>query len=195
MQEIHKDQEELSTNPHLVFLYDLHSVRHLEVRLVVEMIETMNRPRGGDGQDGDIMPDDEPPPGKQPGRLGFPPDDGDHFGDGFWGQSRKPVSINKWAKPLPKLDRPLRIHAQKASRIKQIWEIWSTNVAFALSTWHDLAVQHWHRSMEIQKHIMKSGANQACRNATPMKNSACMEGNAQSRFRAEPLKLSPYVIA
>ena len=32
------------------------------------------------------------------------------------------MTINKWAKPIPKLDLPPRIHTQKASKIKQIWE-------------------------------------------------------------------------
>ena len=57
-----------------------------------------------------------------------------------FGQSRKLVNINKWAKLFLKLDLPPRVHLQKASEIKQIWEIWSTNVALALSTSHDLAV-------------------------------------------------------
>ena len=32
------------------------------------------------------------------------------------------MTINKWAKPIPKLDLPPRIHTQKASKTKQIWE-------------------------------------------------------------------------
>ena len=53
------------------------------------------------------------------------------------------MSINKWAKPIPKLDLPPRIHTQKASKIKQIWETWCVQVALALSTWNSLAVPYW----------------------------------------------------
>ena len=56
-----------------------------------------------------------------------------------------PITINKWAKPLPKLDLPARVHLQKASKIKQIWELWSVNVALAMSTWNDIAVTYRHQ--------------------------------------------------
>ena len=56
-----------------------------------------------------------------------------------------PLTINKWAEPLPKLDLPPRIHLQKASKVKQIWELWSVNVALAMSTWNDVAVTYWHQ--------------------------------------------------
>ena len=59
--------------------------------------------------------------------------------------TRLPITINKWAKPLPKLDLPARVHLQKASKIKQIWELWSVNVALAMSTWNDVAVTYWHQ--------------------------------------------------
>ena len=52
---------------------------------------------------------------------------------------------NKWAKPLPRLDLPARLHLQKASKTKQIWELWSVNVALAVSTWNDIAVTYWHQ--------------------------------------------------
>ena len=55
----------------------------------------------------------------------------------------KSMTINKWAKPIPKLDLPPRIHTQKASKIKQIWETWCVQVALALSTWNSLAVPYW----------------------------------------------------
>ena len=42
------------------------------------------------------------------------------------------LRVNKWAKPLPKLDLPPRIHLQKASKVKQIWELCSVNVALAM---------------------------------------------------------------
>ena len=32
------------------------------------------------------------------------------------------TTIKKWAKPLPKLDLPPRVHLQKASKVKQIWD-------------------------------------------------------------------------
>ena len=53
------------------------------------------------------------------------------------------MTINKWAKPTPKLDLPPRIHTQKASKIKQIWETLCVQVALALSTWSSLAVPYW----------------------------------------------------
>ena len=56
-----------------------------------------DEPGGGDGENGGTTPYDEYPPGKRPGHPGFPPDDGDKIRDGPLGQSRKPVSINKWS--------------------------------------------------------------------------------------------------
>ena len=53
------------------------------------------------------------------------------------------MTINKWAKPIPKLDLSPRIHTQKASNIKQIWETWCVQGALALSTWNSLAVPYW----------------------------------------------------
>ena len=55
------------------------------------------------------------------------------------------MSINEWAKPIPKLELPPRVHLQKASKIKQIWELWPMNVALAMSTWNDVAVTFWHQ--------------------------------------------------
>ena len=46
---------------------------------------------------------------------------------------------------LPKLDLLPRVHLQKASKVKQIWELWSVNVALAMSTWNDVAVTYWHQ--------------------------------------------------
>ena len=37
---------------------------------------------------------------------------------------------------------------QNASKIKQIWELWSMNVALAMSTWNDVAVTVWHHQSE-----------------------------------------------
>ena len=112
VQEVHMESGDFITHPCLVFLLD--SVKHLEVRLEVMMGES--GPGGGDGNDSDNTPDDEPPPGKRPGRSGFPPDDGYNFGDELSGQCRKPVNINKWAKPLPRLDLPPRIHTCSESK-------------------------------------------------------------------------------
>ena len=36
-------------------------------------------------------------------------------------RAQTPITINKWAKPLPKLDLPPRVHLQKANKVKQIW--------------------------------------------------------------------------
>ena len=78
-----------------------------------------------------------------------------HFSDGACGTivpstnphpSQRPyksMTINKFAKPIPKLDLPPRIHTQKSSKIKQIWETWCVQVALALSTWNSLAVPYW----------------------------------------------------
>ena len=72
----------------------------------------------------------------------FSSDDG---GRGRRGRHQTPLTINKWAKPLPKLDLPPRVHLQKSSKVKQIWELWSVNVALAMSTWNDVAVTYWHQ--------------------------------------------------
>ena len=40
---------------------------------------------------------------------------------------------------------PPRIHLQKPSKVKDIWELWSINVALAMSTWNDVAVAFWHQ--------------------------------------------------
>ena len=80
-------------------------------------------------------------PRKPPGDPGSSGDDG---GRGRRGRRQIPITINKWAKPLPNLDRPARLHLQKASKIKQLWELWSVNVALAMSTWNDIAVTDWH---------------------------------------------------
>ena len=78
-----------------------------------------------------------------------PPEDpdcsGDDGGRGRRGRHQTPLTINKWAKPFPKLDLPARIHLQKAGRVKQIWELWSVNVALAMSTWNDVAITYWHQ--------------------------------------------------
>ena len=60
-----------------------------------------------------------------------------------------PLTINKWATPLPQLELPPRIYLQKASKGKQIWELKSVNVALAMSTWNDVAVTCW-RQVYIQ---------------------------------------------
>ena len=31
------------------------------------------------------------------------------------------------------------------SKVKQTWELWSVNVALAMSTWNDIAVTYWHQ--------------------------------------------------
>ena len=55
------------------------------------------------------------------------------------------MTVNKWAKPLPKFELPPRAHLQKASQAKQIWELCSVNVALAMSKWNDVAVTYWHQ--------------------------------------------------
>ena len=71
------------------------------------------------------------------------------------------MMINKWAKPLPKLAFPPRVHFQKASKVKQIWELWSMNVALAMSTWNDVSVSYWRQvyiqSEESYQHWLQSG--------------------------------------
>ena len=42
------------------------------------------------------------------------------------------------------LELPPRVHLQKASKMKQIWELWSMTVALAMPTWNDVAVTFWH---------------------------------------------------
>ena len=98
---------------------------------------------GGDGpdeseEDTPVHSDDAARPPRKPG--GDPNPDGHHDRHSRMYPS---MTINKWAKPIPKLDLPPRIHAQKASKIKQIWETWCAQVALALSTWNSLAVPYW----------------------------------------------------
>ena len=99
----------------------------------------------GGGDDPDESGDDTPVHSDDAAR---PPrkTDGDPNPDGPYDRSSwvyQSMTINKWAKPIPKLDLPPRIHTQKASKIKQIWETWCVQVALALSTWNSLAVPYW----------------------------------------------------
>ena len=74
---------------------------------------------GGDdpdesGDDTPVHSDDADRPPRKP--------DGDPNPDGPYDCSSRmyqSMTINKWAKPIPKLDLPPRIHTQKASKIKQ----------------------------------------------------------------------------
>ena len=95
---------------------------------------------GHDESDGDTPVDSDD-------GTGFPrKPDGDPEPDDHRGKHSRmyqTMTINKWAKPIPKLDLPPRIHTQKASKIKQIWETWCVQVALALSTWNSLAVPYW----------------------------------------------------
>ena len=98
---------------------------------------------GGGGHDESedgtpVHSDDGAGPPRKPG--GDPEPDGPH---GRHSRMYQSMTINKWAKPIPKLDLPSRIHTQKASKIKQIWETWCVQVALALSTWNSLAVPYW----------------------------------------------------
>ena len=72
-----------------------------------------------------------------------PDSSGDDGGRGRRARRQTPMTINKWAKPLPKLELPPRAHLQKASKVEQLWELWSVNVALAMSTWNDVAVAYW----------------------------------------------------
>ena len=108
--------------------------------------------RGGDGGDSDnpdqdapISTDEDPPAPWRPKPNRDPDSSEDDDGQGFRGPKHACMSMNKWANPVPKLDLPPRIHLQKASKIKQIWELWSMNVALAMSTWTDVAVTFWHQ--------------------------------------------------
>ena len=98
---------------------------------------------GGGGHDESeentpVHSDDGAGPPRKPD--GDPEPDGPH---GRHSRMYQSMTINKWAKPIPKLDLPPRIHTQKASKIKQIWETWCVQVALALSTWNSLAVPYW----------------------------------------------------
>ena len=98
---------------------------------------------GGGGHDESeentpVHSDDGAGPPRKPD--GDPDPDGPH---GKHSRMYQSMTINKWAKPIPKLDLPPRIHTQKASKIKQIWETWCVQVALALSTWNSLAVPYW----------------------------------------------------
>ena len=98
---------------------------------------------GGGGHDESeentpVHSDDGAGPPRKPD--GDPEPDGPH---GRHSRMYQSMTINKWAKPIPKLDLPPRIRTQKASKIKQIWETWCVQVALALPTWNSLAVPYW----------------------------------------------------
>ena len=61
----------------------------------------------------------------QQGLATRPDSSGDSHGYGSRGHKHVSMSINKWAKPIQKLELPPRVHLQKASKIKQTWEVWS----------------------------------------------------------------------
>ena len=113
----------------------------LELALVQVLGWAVGDSGGDSGGDGGTIPQDtrrrKPP--KEPISRG---DDG--------GKERRyrvqtPMTINKWAKPLSKLELPPRVHLQKEGKIEQISELWSVNVALAMSTWNDIAVTYWHQ--------------------------------------------------
>ena len=115
---------------------------------------------GGGGHDGSeedtpVHSDDEARPPRKP--ADDPNPDGPHDRHSRMYQS---MTINKWAKPIPTLDLPPRIHTQKASKIKQVWETWCVQVALALSTWNSLAVPYWSDIyMGVQSRTTRSGVN------------------------------------
>ena len=115
---------------HLGYRFDKTPEDHLVEELMMEMT-----PRGADP--------DPPPQRRKPD--GDPDSSGN--GDGHGHRGRKPVSMssNKWAKPIPRPEVTPRVHLQKASEIKKIWELWSMNVALAMSTWSDVTVIFWHQ--------------------------------------------------
>ena len=75
---------------------------------------------------------DRRPPHKP---AGDPNPDGHHDREA---RLYKSMTINKWAKPIRKLDLPPRIHTQKASKVKQIWETWCVQVALARHCLHGI---------------------------------------------------------
>ena len=48
--------------------------------------------------------------------VGDPDSSGDGDGSGFCGRKHASLSINKWAKPIPKLELPPRVHLQKGEQ-------------------------------------------------------------------------------
>ena len=90
-----------------------------------------------EGDDGESGGDEDATPlGKSRRNKpnGDPDSSRDGDGHGFRGHKHVSMSINKWAKPIPKLELHPRAHLHKASKIKQIWELWSMNVAVAMTT-------------------------------------------------------------
>ena len=100
-----------------------------------------------DGNDGEapLGTDEDLPLPQRNRHHGGPGSSGDDDEYGFHGHKPASMSINKWAKPIPKLDLPPRVHLQKTSKIKQIWELWSMKVAKAMSTCNDVVVTFWHQ--------------------------------------------------
>ena len=89
---------------------------------------------GGDEGETPLGTDEEQQQPRRPQPQGDPDSSGDGGGRDARGRKHVSMSINKWAKPIPKLELPPKVHLQKASKIKHIWELWSMNVALAMST-------------------------------------------------------------
>ena len=113
---------------------------------------------GSGGDDGETPQDtDQDIYNKHHRQLPEDPDSsGDDDGRGCRARHQTLLTINKWAKPLPKLELSPRVHLQKASKVKQIWELWSVNVALGMSTWNDVAVTY-HQSQESYQDWPRSG--------------------------------------
>ena len=120
---------------------------------------------------------------------GDPDSSGDDGGRGRRGRHQNPITINKWAKPLPRLDLPARLHLQKASKIKQIWELWSVNVALAMSTWNDIAVTFWHQVYTQSEDSYLQWRRSGMATGLHMRRGISMEGKHQSQRHVMPSRL------
>ena len=163
---------------------NFHKAFHLDQVVDRQTMKAMEATGGDSGEDDGEEPQDTDQDlyGKQHRK---PPDDpdlsGDDGGRGRRGRHQTPLTINKWAKPLPKLNLPPRVHLQKASKVKQIWELWSVNVALAMSTWNDVAVAYWHQCTSRVRKATRIGADEVWQTDLHMRRGTCMDARHQSQ--------------
>ena len=72
-----------------------------------------------------------------------------HSDDGGYGRGRR---LGKQTLRVKKQDLLVWVHLHKATRVKQIWEMWSTGVGLAMSTWSDVIVTFWLRTAVRMKY-------------------------------------------
>ena len=69
-----------------------------------------------------------------------------------------------------------------------MWELWSVNIALAMSTWSDVAVTYWnqvyHQSEESRQGWRRSSMTEGLR----MRSAACLAARLQFQLLVMPLR-------